>query len=416
MALLTSPRTLDQSRPGNSAVGLLRHALGLPLTSLYLVLTSAGLLLGLGTLMVLSASSVYAEVNTGDSYYFVKRHLFFLLLGLVTAWVITRLSPKTLRFLAWPALLGSTVLLLLTFVPGLGVTIAGNRNWVQFGTPLLRFQPSEFAKVAIIVWGADNLARKEKILGRPKELVPFLVFTSILIGLVVLQRDLGTAIIMAGIVVLVLFFTGAPLRLLALLFGGVGLAAGGLVLTSANRMSRVLAFLDPSADIEGVNQQPLRGIYSLASGGWWGLGLGASKQKWGMLVEAHTDYVFAIVGEELGLMGTLAVIALFATLVYTAFRIGRRSDDTFSRNVAVGVGSWFLVQAVINMAVVLRLLPVIGVTLPFVSYGGTSLLATMTALGLLARCARNEPAARRALSARDKTPRAKVTAVVDGRR
>ena len=413
MAILTSPRSLDKTRA--TATGLIRHALAQPMANFYLVVVSSGLLVGLGTLMVLSASSVHAEVAYGDSYYIVKRQLMFLLVGLAGVWLILRLKPATLRGFAWPGLLLSTVALMLTVTP-LGHEVAGNRNWLQFGTPWLRFQPSEFAKLAIVLWGADNLARKQKILDRPRELIPFLGFSTIVVLLVILQRDLGTAIILGGIIFLVLFLTGAPLRLLGVLLGAAAALAATLVLTSANRMSRVSGFLNPTSDVAGVNQQPTRAISSLASGGWWGLGLGQSKQKWGMLVEAHTDFVFAIIGEEMGLFGTLSVIALFTTLVWAAFRIGRRCDDPFTRNLALGVGSWFMVQSVLNMAVVMRLLPVIGVTLPLVSYGGSSLLANLAALGLLAVCARHEPAARRVSARRDRKPAARVTAVVDSRR
>ncbi len=423
MTVTTSPRTVTRTTPdhatagrGRTARGLLQHALDTPLASLYLVLASAGLLIGIGVLMVLSSSSVLAEVQKDDAYYYVKRQLLFVGAGLVGAWVISRLSPRTLRFLAWPALLLSVVFLTLTFVPALGVADGGNRNWLRLGSSLLQFQPSEFAKAAICLWGADLLARKEKLLDRPRELAPYLMFTGVVIGLVVMQKDMGTAIIMAAMVAAVLFLCGAPLRVLGALFGVVLLGALVLVLTSANRMSRIAGFLNPAADVEGVNQQPLRGIYALASGGWWGLGLGQSKQKWGMLVAAHTDYVFAIIGEELGLVGSSAVIGLFALFGYAALRIARRSDDSFCRNLSVGIGAWFVLQAVVNIAVVLRLIPVMGVTLPLVSYGGSSLLATTAAVGLLVACARHEPAARRVLARRRQAPRAKVTAVVDGRR
>ncbi len=423
MTVTTSPRTVSRSRSlsvtapqRRTARGLLQHALDTPLASMYLVVASAGLLVGLGILMVLSSSSVTAEVWKDDAYFYVKRQLLFVGVGLVGAWVVARLSPRTLRFFAWPALLLSVIFLTLTFVPGLGVDGGGNRNWLRLGSSLLQFQPSEFAKVAICLWGADLLARKERILDRPRELVPYLLFTGIVIGLVVMQHDMGTAIIMAAMVVAVLFLCGAPIRVLGALFAVVALGALILVLTSRNRMDRILGFLNPAVDTEGVNQQPLRGIYALASGGWWGLGLGQSKQKWGMLVAAHTDYVFAIVGEELGLVGSSAVIGLFALFGYAALRIARRSDDSFCRNLSVGIGAWFALQAIVNIAVVLRLIPVMGVTLPLVSYGGSSLLANLAAVGLLVACARHEPAARRVLARRKRGPVAKVTAVVDGRR
>lgn len=411
MTVLTSPRTV---RTESRNKGLIRHALDTPLASLYLVLTTAGLLTGLGVLMVLSASSVYAEVNYGDPYYFAKRQVMFLVLGLGAAWLLTRVSPRLLRSIGWPALIISLILLMLTFTP-LGITVNGNRNWVQFGSSWTRLQPSEFAKLALLLWGADQLTRKEKLLDRPKELVPYLLFSGAVIGLVLLQKDVGTALVLSLMVGLVLFLAGTPLRLLVAGAGGAGVLIAVMTVLSPNRMSRIIGFLNPTSDAEGINAQPLRAMYALASGGWWGVGLGNSKQKWGMLVEAHSDYVFAVIGEEFGLVGTIVVIFLFAVLVATAFRIAARSDNPFCRHVSAGIGAWFLIQAALNMAVVLRLLPVVGVTLPFVSYGGSSLLATMAAVGLLVSCARQEPAARKVLARRRSASRARVTAVVDGR-
>ena len=413
MPVLTSPRTVPTSS-GAHAKGLIRHALDTPLASLYLVLTTTGLLTGLGVIMVLSASSVYAEVVYSDPYYYAKRQVVFLAIGLGLTWILARLSPRTLRSICWPAMVGTIILLVLTFTP-LGVTVNGNRNWVQFGFAWTRLQPSEFAKLTILLWGADQLTRKEKLLGRPKELVPYLAFAGMIVGLVLLQGDVGTAIVLALMISLVLFLAGAPLRLL---LGGAGVAGvliAGMTVFSPNRMNRIIGFLHPTTDTQGINDQPVRAIFALASGGWWGVGLGNSRQKWGMLVEAHSDYVLAVIGEELGLVGTIVVIGLFAVLVATAFRIAARSDDSFCRHVSAGIGAWFLIQAALNMAVVLRLLPVVGVTLPFVSYGGSSMLATMAAVGLLVSCARQEPAARKVLARRRSATEARVTAVVDGR-
>jgi cell division protein FtsW len=413
MSVLTSPRTVG-TEPSARNKGLIRHALDTPLASLYLVLTTTGLLTGLGVLMVLSASSVFAEVNYGDPYYFAKRQVLFLAIGLGLAWVLTRVSPRFLRSIGWPALIVSLILLMLTFTP-LGRSSGGNQNWVQFGFSWTRLQPSEFAKLSLILWGADQLTRKEKLLDRPKELVPYLIFSGAVIGLVLLQKDVGTAMVLALMISMILFLAGIPLRLL---LAGAGVAAAtiaGMVVLSPNRMGRIIGFLNPASDSEGINAQPLRAMYALASGGWWGVGLGNSKQKWGMLVEAHSDYVFAVIGEEFGLVGTIVVIGLFAVLVATAFRIASRSDNPFFRHVSAGIGAWFLIQAALNMAVVLRLLPVVGVTLPFVSYGGSSMLATMAAVGLLVACARQEPAARKVLARRRSVNKARVTAVVDGR-
>lgn len=413
MPVLTSPRTVRTASSARNK-GLIRHALDTPLASLYLVLTTTGLLSGLGVLMVLSASSVYAEVVYSDPYYFAKRQVIFLAIGIGLAWLLTRVSPRMLRSIGWPALVVTIILLILTFTP-LGISVNGNRNWVQFGFAWTRLQPSEFAKLSLILWGADQLTRKEKLLDRPKELVPYLMFAGMIVGLVLLQKDVGTAMVLALMISLILFLAGTPLRLLAAGAGSVALLIGAMVVLSPNRMSRIVGFLNPTTDSEGINAQPIRAIFALASGGWWGVGLGNSKQKWGMLVEAHSDYVFAVIGEEFGLVGTIVVIGLFAVLVATAFRIAARSDNPFCRHVSAGIGAWFLIQAALNMAVVLRLLPVVGVTLPFVSYGGSSLLATLAAVGLLVSCARQEPAARKVLARRRSASKARVTAVVDGR-
>jgi cell division protein FtsW len=411
MTVLTSPRTV---RTESRNKGLIRHALDTPLASLYLVLTTTGLLMGLGILMVLSSSSVYAEVNYGDPYYFAKRQVMFLVIGLGAAWLLTRLSPRLLRSISWPALIVTFILLMLTFTP-LGVTVNGNRNWLQFGSSWTRLQPSEFAKLTLLLWGADQLTRKEKLLDRPKELVPYLMFAGAVIVLVLMQGDVGTSIVLSLMISLVLFLAGTPLRLLLAGASSAGLLIVGMTVFSPNRMNRIIGFLNPTSEAEGINAQPLRAMYALASGGWWGVGLGNSKQKWGMLVEAHNDYVFAVIGEEFGLVGTIVVIFLFAVLVATAFRIAARSDNPFCRHVSAGIGAWFLIQASLNMAVVLRLLPVLGVPLPFVSYGGSSLLATLAAVGLLVSCARQEPAARKVLARRRGASKARVTAVVDGR-
>jgi len=409
----TSPGTTSTASSARNP-GMMRQALDAPLASLYLVLAAAGLLMGLGVLMVLSASSVYAEVNYGDPYYFAKRQVLFLALGLGLAWLLTRLSPSLLRVIGWPALFITVILLILTFTP-LGVTVNGNRNWVQFGSSWTRLQPSEFAKLAIVLWGADQLTRKEKLLGRPKELLPYLLLTSAVVGLVVLQGDLGTSLVLAAMIGFVLFAAGVPLRVLAAAAALAATIVIGLVLASPNRMRRILGFLHPNADTQGVNAQSLRAMYALASGGWWGVGLGQSKQKWGMLVEAHNDFIFAVIGEELGLVGVVAVILLFAVLVYAALRIASRSDSSMCRHLATGVGAWMMFQSALNMGVVLRLLPVLGVPLPFLSYGGSSLLSNVAAVGLLVACARQEPAARKVL-ARRRSATTGVTAVVSGRR
>ena len=403
----TEPEAPFEGRRRSLVVELLAH----PQASFYLVLVPAVLLLALGMMMVLSASSVYGFVQFGDAYYFVKRQVVFLVAGGVAAAVLARRSPQHLKLLGWALVVAAVGLQLLTFTP-LGFTKNGNTNWVQFGTSFFRVQPSELAKMAIVVWGADIFARKHKLLADPRHLlVPFVPVSGILIGLVVLQADLGTGIIMGALVLAVLWFVGASWKLLASIVGGVVAVLGLLVITSTYRMNRILGFFNQDLDPLGVNHQPIRAIFALASGGWWGLGLGASRQKWGGLVESHTDYVLAVIGEELGLVGTLLVLALFLILGYAGFRIAMRSDIRFCRYAAAGVTSWFMIQALVNIAVVLRMVPVLGVPLPLVSYGGSSLLVNLMGLGVLLACARQEPAYRAFLRRRSnrKRDRALVT-------
>lgn len=420
MAILTSPLMdrREKSQTGASTErrrSLVVEWLGHPQASFYLVLAPTVLLLLLGSLMVLSASSVYAQVQFADTYYFVKRHLIFLVLGGAACWFLATSSAQRLKVLGWLAIVGAAGLQILTFT-SLGWAKNGNKNWVEIGA-LGRIQPSEFAKLAIVLWGADLLARKYDLLHQPKHLLfPFLPVSGVLIGLVVLQRDLGTGMVLGAIVLAVLWFVGASWKVLGSMIGVVAAGIGALVLTSGHRMTRILGFLNPELDPLGVNHQPIKGMFALASGGWWGLGLGASRQKWGGLVESHTDYVLAVIGEELGLVGTLSVLSLFLVLGYAGFRIALRSDILFCRFAAGGVASWLMIQALLNIAVVLRMVPVIGVPLPLLSYGGSALIANLCGVGILLACARMEPEAR-ALAGRRKRRRAtRVTAVVGAAR
>lgn len=392
----------------------LQAVLDRPLTSYHLVLGSSSILVALGLMMVLSASSVSAYVSFDDAYYYVKRQSGFLVIGVVGAFLLTRLSHGMLRILSWVGVALAAVLLILTYTP-LGIESGGNRNWLDLG--IIPIQPAEFAKFAMIIWGADVLARKDKLLDQPRHLLfPYLPVCGILILLVVFQGDAGTAVVMGSIMVGVLFIVGTPMRVLAAL---AFCAVGGVVtlfVTSAERMRRLAAFLDPTADLNGANDQANAGMWAIASGGWWGQGLGGSRQKWGGLPVAHSDFIFAVIGEELGLFGSLIVLALFLVLGYAGLRIATRSDEPFRRYAAAGVTVWFMVQALINLAVVLRLLPIAGVPLPLVSYGGSALIANLLALGVLLSCARHEPDARKLLASRSRSAKPRVSAVVGSRR
>ncbi|MGA4507120.1 putative lipid II flippase FtsW [Propionibacteriaceae bacterium G1746] len=382
-----------------------------PNSDLWMVVTSVAILVGIGLLMSLSSSSVYAQANGDGAYYYAIRQLIFLALGVPAAIVLARLNERVLKPLSWAGMMLAVVLLVLVFTP-LGLDIKGNRAWLELGP--ISLQPSEFAKVAVILWVASVFSMKQKVLDQPKHLlVPMLPGAGLVTLLVLLQGDLGTGMIMVAIVFLLLWVVGTPWVVLGGLVTAAIAVVGLLVVSSENRMHRIMLFLNPPpADDLSVSQQPLSAIYALASGGWFGQGLGASKQKWGGLYDgAQNDFVFAVIGEEMGLLGTLLVIALFTLLGFAGFRIALRSSSLFYRVLAGGVTSWLLFQAIVNISVAMKLLPVVGVPLPFISVGGSALLANLLAAGLLMCCARHEPGAVRARS-KDQAPGPKVTTVV----
>ncbi len=387
-----------------------RQALDRPLTSYYLLLGASTLLLTIGLMMVLSASSVRSFKIYDDSYYIFLRQLTWVLLALPIAFAVSRLPHRLLRALSWPAIVAAIVLLALTRVPGMGVEVNGNTNWLDLGP--VQIQPSELAKLAVVLWCADIYARKERLLGDWRHaLVPMAPVTGVVVGLVVAQRDLGTALVLLAIVLGMLWVVGAPARLFVMGLSVVGVLVLWLATTSQERLERLTNFADPFKDYEGAGWQPAHGLFAMSSGGIFGKGISASQQKWGSLPEAHTDFIFAVLGEELGLVGTLLVLALFLTIAYAGIRVALRTEEPFVRYMAAGITVWLTVQMMINIGMVLALLPVIGIPLPLVSYGGSALLPSLVGLGMLVSFARSEPGARVALRAkrRRRTP-AGVTA------
>ncbi len=402
MATATERRSAEAAAHphADSFLATLKRALDRPTASYHLVLGVAGLLLVLGLLMVLSASSVYSLRQYDNSYAIFTKQAMWVAAGLPVAWIASRLPLRLVRALAWPGLLVSVVLIGLTYVPGVGVSINGNRNWITFGGPF-QLQPSELAKLALVLWFADVYARKAKLLHQWRHLaVPLLPMSLVVVGLVVGQGDLGTALVLFAIVLGMLWVVGAPARLFAGTFLAFCALAFALATTERERVSRLTSFLDPVAEYSGNGWQASHGFFALATGGLWGRGIGASNQKWGALPEAHTDYIFAIIGEEFGLFGTLVVLGLFATLAYAGIRIAVRTKEPFVRYASAGIVVWLLGQALINIGMVLGLLPVIGIPLPLISYGGSALVPTLVALGLLLSFARTEPGAAAALRAR----------------
>ncbi len=392
-------------RPGWASA--LKDALDRPLTTYYLLLGATALLLTIGLIMVLSASSVASYRQTGDSYTVVKRQVMWVALGVPAAFIASRVSVKWVRGLSYPAFGISLALLFATAFAG--KTIAGNTNWLVLGP--LQIQPSEIAKLSLIIWAANIYANKERRLGDLHQMmVPVVPGMLLATGMVVMGHDLGTAMVFFALMVAMLWVVGVPGRLFAVATACIGAAAILLTITSPTRLARIQAVFDPFADYHGKGWQPIHGLYAMASGGWLGEGIGASQQKWGQLPEAHTDFIFAVLGEELGLIGTLLVITLFLAIAYAGIRVARETDQPFVRYCTFGIVIWLLAQMIINVGMVLALLPVIGIPLPLVSYGGSSLVPTLVALGLIIGFARREPAAARALAQRRRARSAGLSA------
>jgi cell division protein FtsW len=385
-----------------------------PVTTYYVLLSVTAVLVIIGLIMVLSASAIVSYKNSDSSYTIFLRQMQFAIVGAIALLLVSRLSVSRWKSLGVPALLGAMGLQLLVFTP-LGKSVNGNTNWISLGP--LTIQPSEFAKLGLVLFGAAVLTRKRKLLGQFKHaLVPFVLpFAALAIGLVLLGGDLGTVLVMCAIVAAVLFTAGVSWRLFAAGGLGFGLLAAVMVLTSANRLGRLDVWLGKDTDPFGAARQPIHGRYALADGGWWGVGLGASREKWQWLSEPHNDFIYAIIGEELGLPGTLVVLGLFAVLALVCYRLVLRTDDLFIRLATGGVMTWILVQAMINIGAVIGLLPVIGVPLPLVSSGGSSLVTTMLALGMLLSFARQEPGCAEALAARPSVVRRSLAVLPTGR-
>lgn len=344
----------------------------------WLILSSSLLLTVFGLVMVLSATSA-----SPDPFGTVLRQAIFVAIGVPAMLIISRFPRDFLMKMAWPALIGSILMQALVFSP-LGIEDGGNRNWVRvFG---MQLQPSEFMKLTLALVIGWIMYRKRAVLGTlMHDLIPMIPVALVVLGLVMLGKDLGTASVIVLVLLGCILFS--PLRFRVFVIVGLGSAAGAFVAAamSSNRMARILSFLDPHCldDYLTTCWQPLHAIWGLAGGGVWGVGLGNSREKYSWLPAAANDYIFAIVGEELGLIGCIVVLALFAMYTVGVLRIIRRTNDPFVRTVTGGLLFWMIGQALTNIGVVLRLAPALGVPLPFMSQGGTSLLAGLFATGVL---------------------------------
>ncbi|MEO6502264.1 MAG: putative lipid II flippase FtsW [Jatrophihabitantaceae bacterium] len=369
-----------------------------PWASTQLMLAAGGGLLFFGLLMSASTTLAASVHTTGDAPWAqLIREVQFILLSVPVFWLAVRMPPAAYRRLAYPALGLALIALVGVLAPGIGVTVNGAHRWLQLGP--LTVQPSEFAKFAILLWGADLLARKEslKTLTTARHvLIPLLPGFVVVIGLVMLEPDLGTSLCFMLLLMGLLWMVGLPYRYFASLLVLVAGSVTALAVTESYRLERLTTFLHPDLDPGGAGYHTIQGLYALSSGGIFGAGLGQGTSKYGWVPNANTDYVFAIVGEELGLLGCVVVLGLFALFSYAAMRIAHRSQDPFVRLAASSAAIWIAGQALINIGYVTALLPVTGIPLPFISNGGTSLVLTCGVLGMLVSFARHEPAAARA--------------------
>jgi cell division protein FtsW len=368
-----------------------------PLTSYYLILGITTLLLALGLVMVLSTSSVLQLDQGGSPYSGFEHQLLGVVIGLPCMWLAARSAPVVFRAAAYPLMFIAILGLLLT--PLIGKTSAGATREIDYG-PIV-FQASELAKLAFLLWGADLLARKEKLAQLDDWrflLIPLLPGAGILCMLVMFGDDLGTTFVLLLIFLALLWVVGTPLRLYLGMLGLIGLALLLLIVVASYRVNRLAGFLGPQGSPTGKNMQSIQGKWAVGSGGWFGVGLGASRQKWGWVPDDTTDFIFAIIGEELGLVGTLCVAMLYGGLAFAGLRIARRVQDTFVRLAAAGATIWIVGQAIVNICAVIGLLPSPGVPLPLVSSGLSNLVVTMVALGMLMSFAKREPGAAQALA------------------
>jgi len=422
------PRAAEAAVPSRrlrdpaAGLALLRGLLARPLASYYLLISSSALLLIIGLTMVFSATSLREFATGGNAFAALTKQAIFAAIGLVAFWACQRLPARTYRALGQPLLLVSLALLgllnamvvLESFSDGdvsIG-PIRANLNWLHLGP--IQLQPAELAKFALVLWGADLLARKGAKLGWWRELATPLFPGVVLLCVLVGYNDLGTMLCLLAVVVGLLWAAGVRLRVFAglsvaallgvgLLIAAASLGAGSGAKGAENyRFKRLTSFLTTPSQEEcwGDSLQLCQARDAIDNGGWFGAGLGKGGAKWNWLPEAHNDFIFAVIAEELGVVGSVVVLTLFAVLTYTGLRIARRVHDPFRRLAAAGVTTWLVSQAVINIGGVVGLLPITGVPLPFISDGGSALVVTLAAVGMLASFARAEPDAARALHAR----------------
>jgi len=346
-----------------------------------------------GLVMVGSASPVISLITYGSPWTIFIRQVLWMVVGIGALLIFARVDYRKWRRLGAPLVVVTLGLLLAVLVPGLGVTAGGSSRWIGFG--MLRLQPSELMKLALVLFAADIVVRRSDR-GAPAKQVIAPVIGALIVSaaLIIKQPDMGTAMVLSCTAFGILFMSGidlAPLTKVLLTFGAV---ATVFALSSTYRRDRILSFINPGAHQSGTGYQVWQSLIGLGSGHLFGLGLGGGREKWGTLPNAHTDFIFSVVGEELGLVGAIAIMGLFFALAWYGYRAAGRAPDRFGCLVAVGVTTWITSQAVINMGAVIGVLPVTGIPLPFISFGGSSLVITLAAMGILMNIALQERSGR----------------------
>ncbi len=391
-------RRADNSTPVSSSGTKVGAWLGRPMTSFHLVIAVVALLTTLGLIMVLSASGVRSYDDDGSPWTIFGRQVLWTVIGLIGFYVALRVPVRVMRQTASFAFAFTVFLLVLVLVPGIGKESNGSRGW--FVVAGFSMQPSELAKIAFAIWGAHLLsARRMEHASLREMLVPLVPAAVIALGLIVAQPDLGQTVSLAIILLGLLWYGGLPLRVfLSSLFAAVS-AAAVLAVSEGYRSDRVRSWLNPGADPQDSGYQARQAKFALANGGVFGDGLGQGTAKWNYLPNAHNDFIFAIIGEELGFVGAFGLLCLFGLFAYTGMRVARRSADPFLRLLSATVTMWVLGQAFINVGYVIGLLPVTGLQLPLISAGGTSTATMLFIMGMIANAARHEPEAVAALRA-----------------
>jgi cell division protein FtsW len=372
--------------------------LGRPMTSFHLIIAVAALLTTLGLIMVLSASGVYSYDSDGSPWAVFGRQVLWTVIGLIAFYLALRMPVQTMRRLAFPGFALTVVLLILVLVPGIGKMANGSRGW--FVVAGFSMQPSELAKIAFAIWGAHLLAARRMERASLREmLIPLVPAAVIALALIVAQPDLGQTVSLGIILLALLWYAGLPLRVFLSSLFAVVVSAGVLAMAEGYRSARVQSWLNPGADTQGSGYQARQARFALANGGVFGDGLGQGTAKWNYLPNAHNDFIFAIIGEELGFVGAAGLLGLFGLFAYTGMRIARRSADPFLRLLTATATMWVLGQVFINVGYVVGLLPVTGLQLPLISAGGTSTATTLLMMGVITSAARHEPEAVAALRA-----------------